>query len=67
MSEKVFATVEWTVEDVLINAKQLGIPLSRKTAHRLLSDREEKITDVMVEAGWSLIEEALTERSARRS
>ena len=54
-----FATVSWTVDDVIENANEAGIRINRRRAEKLLRHRARDIEDAMVEAGWEVIEVAL--------
>ena len=54
-----YATVCWTADDVIQNAHELDMVISRAKAEEILVSQEIKIMDAMVESGWQVIEEAL--------
>ncbi len=57
-----YATVSWSVDDVIENAREVGIRIHKERAKKLLRRRERYIEDAMVEAGWEVIELALRSR-----
>lgn len=61
MKENNYARVEWTIDDVIENCKQFGIPITKDAAKKVLALTERDIVDAMVSAGWQVIEEALLE------
>ncbi|GEM_PF-3221945 len=61
-----YASLCWTVDDVIENANELGISIPRGRAERLLRDHERHIEDAMVGAGWQVIEAVLTVAAKNR-
>ena len=59
MAKQGYANIEWTVNDVLQNSKQFGIPIARDEAKEILIKEERHIVDAMLTAGWQVIEDAL--------
>jgi len=62
MAKQGYANIEWTVNDVLQNSKQFGIPIARDEAKEILIKEERHIVDAMLTAGWQVIEDALLQR-----
>ncbi|MDD5087768.1 MAG: hypothetical protein PHI18_03085 [bacterium] len=62
MARKVFATISWTVEDVLDKAEYLDMEIDKKVALKTLIQHENSIMDAMVAAGWEIIEMYLLEQ-----
>ncbi|MHB8541859.1 MAG: hypothetical protein ACYDCD_13120 [Candidatus Acidiferrales bacterium] len=54
-----YAQIAWITEDVIENAKEIGLALSKRQADSLLRRNEMEIMDVMVQAGWTYIESLL--------
>jgi hypothetical protein len=61
-----YAATEWTVDDVMQNAQQYEIEVTKRQAQRVLQSEESHIMDAMVQAGWNVIEEALRRQEFKR-
>ena len=61
-----YAEVFWIADDVVQNAKELGLTLTKQQARSLLRANEMKIIDAMVEGGWECIERMLPENASQR-
>lgn len=59
MQGKSYANIQWTIDDAMVNCEQLGIEVTRSEAAEILAAKERRIKDVMVDAGWQVIEDAL--------
>ena len=57
--------VSWTTEDVLEEADALGVQMTQEEAEGLLRKIEGDIVEVMVEAGWDVISEAIERYKAK--
>lgn len=64
MRERKYATVFWTVEDILERADENEVRMTRDEAARLLGFIEERIVEKMTISGWLAVEDALAERAA---
>lgn len=60
--EKTFAQTSWCADDVLECAETNGLNLIEEQAENFLAEYADQITDAMVEAGWTVIEDKLNER-----
>lgn len=61
MATAKYAGVSWVPKDLIENAREMGLHLTKKQAQALLLDKEMQIIDVMVQAGWNYIEGVLSE------
>ncbi len=59
MEDRNYAKIEWAIDDVVENAKELEIQITKDTARKVLATKERRIMDAMVVAGWQVIEDAL--------
>jgi hypothetical protein len=59
MGKHNYATVSWIPEDVIENARELGLEVKKREATLLLRRAERRIAAAMVETGWSVILEEL--------
>jgi hypothetical protein len=61
MPEQYYATVRWTLQDVLDKVEELGLDLSEAEAKAWLERVQKHIADRLVEHGWEVIEAMLME------
>jgi hypothetical protein len=61
MRPRKYAEVSWIVQDISDKAKEDEIELTKNEARSLLASIEARLEDVMISAGWSVIQNALTE------
>lgn len=59
--EKTFAQTSWCADDVLECAERNDLNLTDEQAETFLAEHADQITDAMVEAGWTVIEDKLNE------
>jgi len=63
MTRRKYATAWWTVKDVSDGAKEAEVKLTRGEARLLLASIEKTLEEMMVGAGWTVIQNALAERA----
>lgn len=61
MPQKKYAGIGWIAQDIVENAKENGISLTRHQAKLFLEKYEMRIINSMAEAGWTYMETVLPE------
>jgi len=61
MARRAYAEVWWTVQDILDAAKENEVELTKNEARQLLTSVEKGLEGSMIAAGWTVIENALSE------
>lgn len=56
MPPKKYAEIGWIVQDIVDNAKENGIRITKRKAERFLEEYEMNIIDAMVNGGWAYME-----------
>lgn len=61
MPQKKYAEICWTASDVIENAKENGMRITKREAEAFLEEQEMNIVDAMVQGGWAYMETMLEE------
>jgi hypothetical protein len=56
MPQKKYAEIGWIAQDIIDNAKENGIRITKRKAKLFLEQYEMKIIDAMVNGGWAYME-----------
>jgi hypothetical protein len=67
MTRQVYAKVWWSVDDVSEEARENDINLTKDEAHQLLESIEKRLEETMIGAGWTVIQDALSEKELSRN
>lgn len=59
MPKKKYAEIAWIAQDIIENAKENGIRITKRKAELFLEKYEMKIIDAMVNGGWAYMETTL--------
>lgn len=67
MRRQIYAKVWWTVEDISEEARENEINLTTDEARQLLESLERRLEEAMIPAGWTVIQNALSEYELSRN
>ncbi len=65
MARRTYAKVWWMAQDISDEGMENEIELTKNEAHQFLASIEKRLTEAMIAAGWTVIQDGFSELQRR--